>query len=580
MVSLSDLWGVYFNIARIIIDELGDVVEEIQDWFTGKLDGVMLGRFNWLFSQGTNIYLWLSQEIGDITGEVFGEVKDFLEDPEEYIGSSFTYLGNSVDNTYKWLSGEIAASEINIVADLKEAMPDSAIPLVEKLTDPETGVIKVLSDSLTEAEGEIKGQFSKALGGVQTTVGSAVNELPEALQKMFEGFGPDILTAINPLLGSLLNFSDGFGTMGELKEDPGLVDKLLAAFRKAESEAGFGEFHDIPHESMVDPDVAHSEAWKLRWTIFAAKIALYAIGVTVEVASLGQIEGVTDAVRSFVEGSSWDQVATQVPLIEYEARLLKSLRYYYNREFTPEIPGPGDLVHFRVKEAILPEEFKLWMLYHGFAERFSDAYWDAHWILPSPNQAYNMEAQGEITETELRKLLEFADFDPRYREQMMASRFKLITRVDLRRLWQAGDIDSDEMTARMKKTGFKLEDARLVALAQIRQAQSEQTSLLLTNLKAYFKDGWINQVELEIGLSDMELPDAQKAYHIEDAVTDRIREEMEAWKDIYRDAYRKEIMELDQYIFSLQELGLEEWKVDIIITKERIRKGEDPFEQI
>ena len=77
---------------------------------------------------------------------------------------------------------------------------------------------------------------------------------------------------------------------------------------------------------------------------------------------------------------------------------------------------------------------------------------------------------------------------------MAETSFNVITRVDLRRLYQAGEIDRAEMIRRMEFTGFNFEDATLVADAQIAQARTEEVGLALTNLKNDLVQGWITDL--------------------------------------------------------------------------------------
>jgi hypothetical protein len=545
--------------------------------FTNIKDNYLSVWFVDIFDHIGDIWIWVKGLVIEATIEIKELLPDWTDLKDNFFSRWLVDIFDHVSDTFTWTSGQIT----EVGEDIKGKLPDLETAIKAKVHDIGDGIEKYVSDvgdGITETINAVDDSLHETMDGIGDSLGTSLDNLPDGFKSVFETLGEPFIEAFNPLIAAIMNYTEKSNDIEELKEDPGLVSKLLGSFEKAENAAGFGEFHTVEHESMVDPTIAKDEAWDLRKKVLAAKVGLYVIGIVAEIASAGQIEGVTNSIRAFIEGSAWDQVATQIPMIEYQAKLLRPLEYYYNREYTPEIPGPGDLVRFRVREAITQEELTQWMEFHGFAQRFSQAYWDAHWILPSPNMGYEMEAKGILTEDQLEFLLTVADYHPEWRAQMMANRFSNITRVDLRRLWQAGDISTDDMIERMRWTGFNENDSRLVAIAQIRQAQSEQTSLLLTNLKTYYTKGFMSESDLDVSLTDMELPKAQKTYHMEDAITDKTRVELEAWMGIYRDAYRKEIISLLDYLEALNELGLEEWQIDIIITSERIRKGENPFE--
>jgi len=92
-------------------------------------------------------------------------------------------------------------------------------------------------------------------------------------------------------------------------------------------------------------------------------------------------------------------------------RLREILRYQKVREdyiagyeaLIPKIPGPSDLITFVVREVITPGDFVTWMERQGFVRFWSDAYWEAHWVLPSPERVWDAFLRGVITEDEYRK---------------------------------------------------------------------------------------------------------------------------------------------------------------------------------
>lgn len=577
MASLTDIFNILVGLPSYIWSK----VVWLKDKFIEEFKYQREHYFdNWLpdtFDHISSTYSWTKGHILDSVDDTIAAVGRWSDLSQNFFGPWFTDVFNQVSATYGWTKGHITDMKDEVLGRL----PDLELAIKTKVHEIGTGMdtaLDLAKTGINEYIGEVKEGLENTMEVVGDSVGTSLDKLPEGFKTVFEGLSGPFIEAFNPLMAAVMKYTEKSNDIEELKEDPGLVEKLLSSFTKAESEAGFGEFHEIAHESMVDPETAHSEAWDLRKKVFAAKIGLYVIGIVAEIASAGQIEGVTDAVRGFVEGSAWDQVATEIPMIEYEAKLLKPLRYYYNREFTPEIPGMGDLVHFRVKEAITQEEFVEFALLQGYAQRYSDAYWDAHWLLPSPGQAYDMEARGEITVPELEELLTFADFDPRYRAQMMAIRFTLPGRVDLRRMYEAGDIDFSTMAKRMRHRGYSEDDAELVAKAQAWETMSSNIGLLMTNLKNDLKRGWISEDEYKAGLMELGIPDLVREYQISDGLADRDREELEELKGALIQAFRKDLMDSSELSDRLAVIGLEPWKVQSILAQELIKKGEWPFE--
>jgi hypothetical protein len=201
-VSLSDLFGIYGTLAEVIIDELDDIFYDLYEWLGSNITGPALERFRWLFDQGTNIYLWLSAEIADISDEVREELVKFIEDPEKYIGKGLGYLQTSMDNTYAWLSGEISASEINIVADFKKTLPEELQPLITLTEEINTE----LSGTATKILGAVEGKIDDTKEGID----QLRSELPLAVEDIKKSTGIDLFNVQGAVLGG---FSDGFGNL-------------------------------------------------------------------------------------------------------------------------------------------------------------------------------------------------------------------------------------------------------------------------------------------------------------------------------------------------------------------------------
>ena len=74
----------------------------------------------------------------------------------------------------------------------------------------------------------------------------------------------------------------------------------------------------------------------------------------------------------------------------------------------PSIPSVSDLVRFAVREAYPDattyEEHHLkmeeWIGKIGYSKYFSDAFWAAHWIIPTTGQADDLLHRGRITEAD------------------------------------------------------------------------------------------------------------------------------------------------------------------------------------
>lgn len=157
-----------------------------------------------------------------------------------------------------------------------------------------------------------------------------------------------------------------------------------------------------------------------------------------------------------------------------ERQLLESLRF--------EIPGQSDLVRFAVRDvwqpdivqrfqydAEFPEAFNFWMKKLGFGAgaqfiqkgappepdlSWAKVYWRAHWDVISPTQSYEafqrlrpnrlhlFRGAGvdpkPFTIDDLKSILKVHDYPPPFRDTLAAIAYRVIGRIDLRRLYAGG----------------------------------------------------------------------------------------------------------------------------------------------
>lgn len=141
-----------------------------------------------------------------------------------------------------------------------------------------------------------------------------------------------------------------------------------------------------------------------------------------------------------------------------------------------QLPPIQDLIRFAVREVFSPEianRFGLFEDYptqltefakqQGYSEQWAKSYWAAHWDLPSPNMGFEMYQRGIITIDDLRLLLRALDVMPYWRDKLIQLAYNPVTRVDIRRMYDIGVIDLDEVYKRHLHLGYAPDDARLMS---------------------------------------------------------------------------------------------------------------------
>ena len=540
--------------------------------------------------------------------DVLFQVKDTIID--DILGPMWDNIAGNAQLLFETL-GELRESIKPTLANVQQFAQNIAekdLPLIgSSLGDVAVSVLstadevkQTIGDVVKDTTGRLSDEFKTAVGGISTTVSDALNAIPDGFGDALKGLLGPIGDVLGEVLPEFFRWLKEFGSLEAITEKADLVGMFEGFINKFEDKFGFLDFSGILSASMTDPAAAAEELDLRRKQIILAMLGFGALGIGVELASLGQLEGVTTVATEMFSALGWTGAAQQIATMQYETKLFIPYQYYLNQRDTPSIPGQSDLTQFLVREVITRNRYNELLAFQGFDTEFQEAYWDSHWVLPSANQVYAMrdrkvpmpiitlDSEGnqsvEIVtddagrERAVLEYLKVADFLEPWRQPLALTSFNVITRVDLRRLYQAGEINRTEMIRRMEFTGFNLPDATLVADAQIAQAMTEEVGLALTNLKNDLVKGWITDLEYVAGLDLLGIPEREVAFRTADAINDRDLSERTERVSIYRDGYRKDMITVTEYANFLLAEGMEQSRVDLIINKEQIRKDVNVFE--
>jgi len=166
-------------------------------------------------------------------------------------------------------------------------------------------------------------------------------------------------------------------------------------------------------------------------------------------------------------------------------------------ELAHRLPGPSDLVRMGVREVFTPEiaeafgqfkempaGFERLMQLEGYSpagstvadgslpdpsHTWAQAFWAAHWDLPSISQAFEFlhrgvkMADGHLFDTDdLNFLLRALDVMPNWRDPLRQISYNPLTRVDIRRVFKAGVVQEDKVLQVYKALGYSPEDAAIL----------------------------------------------------------------------------------------------------------------------
>lgn len=450
---VTGIRNAFEGFAAAIGSFLGGIIEEVRNWFGGVIEGiknawntVTTAIGNWV----TNAYNTVKTAIETTVANIVTTYEGVKKGVEEWIANALQWLANTKDSLVKWFWQTVT----NIGAWInKEVIPrfDDAIEGATAIWGAITKVWEMISG------GNFQGAF-------------------DLVDNLFKGIGlPAPLAAIHSIVSAVAYFWETVHLQ--------FIGMHVAAQKRAIMSLGLEGINldaaaQAVFKGSATLDQYYQNAALSGITKERAKIALDA---TRALPTPGSVQ--TAYLRGEINESEHDRLLGSFGYTSENIDLFKSLYWL--------IPPPTDLIRMGVREVFTPEiaekfgqyqdippAFLKWGEKIGLSKEWATNYWAAHWDLPSASMGYEMLHRGVITPEELTLLLRALDVMPFWREKLIQISYNPLTRVDVRRMYQLGVLNEDQVTRSYLDLGYDQEKAAWLTEFTIRYyAPEDQTQL-------------------------------------------------------------------------------------------------------
>ncbi len=181
-------------------------------------------------------------------------------------------------------------------------------------------------------------------------------------------------------------------------------------------------------------------------------------------------------------------------------------------------------------------------------------HWRAHWELPSVQMAYEMmhravkKDDGEtFVESDIDDLLKMADYAPSWRKLLTQISYRVITRVDARRMYDLGVWDKlGDITAKEKllqvymSQGYNREDAGYMVDFTEQYHMDRRRGFTKAGLKKIYKYGIISETAFREKLALMRIRPEEIDYLIDEANYEREDKKLDSFMNMCKSMFQND----------------------------------------
>lgn len=265
--------------------------------------------------------------------------------------------------------------------------------------------------------------------------------------------------------------------------------------------------------------------------------------------------------RGEIEWADFKEYAEKCSFDENEIINLAKIAQYY--------PTVGDLIRFAVREVFTPNTRTKFGMDEdrpaafieaarkaGLTQEWANAFWAAHWDLPSVNQGYALLHRGEIDESELDLLMKSLDIMPYWRDKLKQLSYNVLTRVDARRMRGMGVIDDSKLREVYLAQGYTPEDADNLVEFTKGLELDEYTGISRTNVVKAYVDGLLDDDHLIEYLTGLGLSETSVTFWSNNAIYEKTLADIKLRTSELKEAFLEGTNTLDDIRIMLVEDGV------------------------
>ena len=612
---VSSLLAQIQAVINSLLTGINRIVQTIADFLTGALDRIIqavTGAVNAFVALIRDIKDRLLALLGSVVDAVIGLVSSAISVIVDFIGgvlSEVTDLARTIrDEILSWL-GEIAS----FVDGLLSGIIDGIRAAFDALITGADAVLTALIARIQEIGATLQEGIDGLIQGLQEQVGEKLDAIGEVVGEVGDFFTATGSTQGIEELVQALSGAMGGGSLFLMDRDTALnFVRTIAPTNRFQSYVFYAAlsfwlsitvYKGIAEANaeLILQEYSRAHAYRLlspadaatarrRGLIddatlahhmgsagFAPEAQTTMYNLTRQPAPVGDLlamwnRGILDTDRVNDElrmhGLSEDTIAA----LYQAARILPPLQDIITMAvrdvFDPGAVAAGDLF------GEFPEQVSAFASQQGLSAEWAQRYWGAHWRLPSEQMALEMFQRRIITFEQLNQLLKAQDIAPGWRAKITELAYNPLTRVDIRRMFEVGILNEEEVVEAHLDLGYSPDRAQQLTAFVKRLAQGPQLDdeeelgrLTRASIVGFYRDGVLDRARATRLLTGIGLSPAAAALHLDAVDADVERAERKDQVDALIDSAGVGLISFDAAQDRLNEIGLSTLEVQRAIGR-------------
>lgn len=223
----------------------------------------------------------------------------------------------------------------------------------------------------------------------------------------------------------------------------------------------------------------------------------------------------------------------------------------------------------------LPGSFVKYAGQHGLSAEWARRYWIIHWQQPGLELMFQAYQRRFITESDLKVFMKTIEIPPYLRDVMMNVAYRPLTRIDVRRMYEDGILDLEQVYSAYLDHGYSPENATLMTQWTIRYAEPNEKELSRAQITDLMIDGHLSREDAKNMLQKLGYPEHRADLLITYAEYKEIKDEMDEAIDNVKIYFQNNLISKEEARQRLYQLNVPSDRVTLLIERWNIKNISD-----